>query len=93
MKGVVRPHPFPCQLRLTEPPGPSQAGRMCKTSRFTVSSSDELCRRNRSTVINHKNQDQPQTTKSVGQSPELEGVCEAWLAGESKRKQQPRRYG
>lgn len=39
---------------------------------------DELCRGNRSTVTSHKNQDQPQTTKSVGQSPEVEQACGAW---------------
>ena len=39
---------------------------------------DELCRGNRGTVTNRKNQDQPQTAKSVGQSPELEQACGAW---------------
>ena len=39
---------------------------------------DKLCRGNRGTVTNRKNQDQPQTTKSVGQSPELEQACGAW---------------
>lgn len=39
---------------------------------------DELYRGNRGTVTNRKNQDQPQTAKSVGQSPELGQARGAW---------------
>lgn len=68
-KGVAHPHPFPHQLRLTELEAIAGRKDVQDQQPHGVRLGDELCRGNRSTVTSHKNQDQPQTTKSVGQSP------------------------
>lgn len=78
VKGVAHPHPSPHQLRLTEPAPIVGRKDVQDKQPCGVRLGDELCRGNRGTVTNRKNQDQPQTAKSVGQSPELGQACGAW---------------